>query len=329
MFDVSQFKTLQPQYEILENAITQYPNDHLPHREQIALEQLKNQISFFSSKETSPSLNFNPVDLDWINTITTLGNRSQEQDEGKTNYQAGTDFENIVKQSLEFLGFTIDYAYKGGAGGLDLFCSQPYPLIGECKAGKKIPNDTAVQLLNLGTLRLKDKNLIQQTTKLIIGPGRPTPQLIDAAKVHGMAIMNPMTLEKLIKLQAQYPGSVNLFELREYLAQPGQIDDKIDEYIETVIKGLELRSHIIQVVKNYLNNSQKTEARVSGIHGTYCSNPPQPLSERQLHEILIELSSPLAGYLGRQKGSYWHNDQFYFLRELTVNQSQGNEEGGK
>ncbi len=53
--------------------------------------------------------------LDWINDITTLGDRSIEQDEGKNNYQAGTDFENIVRKSLEFLGFTVDYFYKGGA----------------------------------------------------------------------------------------------------------------------------------------------------------------------------------------------------------------------
>ncbi|CAD5910367.1 DUF1802 family protein [Planktothrix agardhii] len=311
-----------PELEELENAIAQYPNDNLSQKEQIGLQQLKANIHYFLGWKTASSLNSNQVDLNWINTITTLGNRSKEQDEGKTNYQAGTDFENIVKQSLEFLGFTIDYAHKGGAGGLDLFCSQPYPLVGECKAGRKIPNPTVVQLLNLGTLRLKDENLFKQAAKLIIGPGELTPAVRDAAKVHGMAIINPMTLEKLVKLQAQYPGSVNLIELKNYL-QAGQIDDKIDEYIETVIKDLKLRSHIIKVVKDYLNNAQMTEATVSGIHGLYCSNPPQPLPQKQLHEILVELSSPLAGYLGRNRADDWRNDSFYYLRELIVDQSQG------
>lgn len=136
----------------------------------------------------------------WMTQISALGSRSKEEDEGKSNYQAGTDFEDIVRQSLEFLGFKVDYAHRGGAGGLDLFCSEPYPLVGECKSGKKIPNDTAVQLLNLGTLRLEDKKSFDESIKLIIGPGEATEQLNKAAKVHNMAIINPSTLEKLVQL---------------------------------------------------------------------------------------------------------------------------------
>ncbi|MCF3609551.1 DUF1802 family protein [Planktothrix agardhii 1033] len=318
-----------PGIEELENAIAQFQTNSLSQEEQLGLNLLQANIHQLLGWKTSKPANLtNDSSLNWINEIAAFGNRSKEQDEGKSNYQAGTDFENIVKQSLEFLGFTIDYAHKGGAGGLDLFCSQPYPLVGECKAGKKIPNNTTIQLFNLATLRLKDEKLLKDTTKLIIGPGEPTEQLNEEAKVHKMTIINPETLEKLVKLQAQYPGSVDLIELKKYFKKKkedqeewGQMDDKIDEYIETVIKDLKLRSHIIQVVKNYLNNAQMTEATVSGIHGLYCSNPPQPLSPKQLHEILIELSSPLAGYLGRNRADDWRNDSFYYLRELIVDQS--------
>jgi len=310
-----------PELEELETAIAQFQTNYSSQEEQLGLNLLKANIHQFLGWKTSKTANLtDDSSLNWINEIAALGNRSKELDEGKSNYQAGTDFENIVKQSLEFLGFTIDYAHKGGAGGLDLFCSQPYPLVGECKAGRKIPNDTAVQLLNLGTLRLNDEKLLKDTTKLIIGPGEPTQQLNKAAKVHGMAIINPETLEKLVKLQAQYPGSVDLIELKNYL-QKGQMDDNIDEYIKIVFNRLKLRSHIIQVVKKYLNNAQVSEATVSGIHGSYCANPPQPLSEWQLYEILIELSSPLAGYIGRKKAEDWRNDRFYFLRELIVDQT--------
>ncbi|WP_395649045.1 DUF1802 family protein [Planktothrix agardhii] len=302
-----------PELEELENAIAQYPNDHLSQKEQIGLQQLKANIHDFLGWKTASSLNLNQLDLEWINEIAVLGNRSKELDEGKSNYQAGTDFENIVKKSLEFLGFTIDYAHKGGAGGLDLFCSQPYPLVGECKAGRKIPNDTAVQLLNLGTLRLNDEKLLKDTIKLIIGPGEPTQQLNKAAKVHSMTIINPETLEKLVKLQAQYPGSVNLIELKKYL-QAGQIDAKIDEYIEIVVNRLKLRSHIIQLFKK-----SNQPINLDNVIGAYSfSNPPQPLEREQLKEILIELSSPLTGYLGRTA-----DDRFYYLRELIVDQSQG------
>ena len=256
---------------------------------------------FLGWSEKSPTTQSYP-DLGWISAIAVLGNRSKELDTEKSNYQAGTDFENVVRDSLEFLGFTIDYAHKGGAGGLDLFCSKPYPLVGECKAGKKIPNDTAVQLLNLGTLRLKDAEMLKKATKLIIGPGEPTRQLMDAAKVHGMAIMNPETLEKLVKLQNKYPNSVDLFKLKQYL-KPGQSDDEVAKYIEKIEQEIKLRSHLVQLVKDYLEKTKSQNVGFSELYGVYAySNPPQPLlSRKQLHEFTVELASPLTGYLGREK----------------------------
>ncbi|HEY9596719.1 MAG TPA: DUF1802 family protein, partial [Cyanophyceae cyanobacterium] len=102
------------------------------------IEMVLNDFEFSGTTVT----NLPSADLAWIRNIVHLGTRSKELDEGKSNYQAGTDFENIVRQSLEFLGFGIDESHKGGAGGLDLFCSRPYPLVGECKAGKRIPSGT-------------------------------------------------------------------------------------------------------------------------------------------------------------------------------------------
>ncbi|NEO10877.1 MULTISPECIES: DUF1802 family protein [unclassified Moorena] len=277
-------------------------------------EEIKKFIGWSSNKQLRSS---NP-DVAWINTIAALGNRSKELDKGKTNYQAGTDFEIIVRDSLKFLGFTIDHAHKGGAGGLDLFCSKPYPLVGECKAGKKIPNDTAVQLLNLGTLRLNNQELLNKTAKLIIGPGEPTKQLMDAAIVHGMAIINPETLEKLVKLQSQYPNSVDLIILKNYLI-PGQADQEVEKYINHVSEKLKLRSHIVHLVKKLIDNRDNHTVGVEMIDGAYnFSNPPQSLTHPELHEILIELSSPLTGYLGRIKGTDSKSDCFYFLRDLPM-----------
>ncbi len=95
------------------------------------------------------------TDLAWIKSIDELGNRSKEsEDDKKNNWQAGTDFENIVKRGLEFIGFKFDETHRGGAGGLDFFCSHPYPLTGECKCGKKIPSGTTEELIKLGGMRL-------------------------------------------------------------------------------------------------------------------------------------------------------------------------------
>jgi hypothetical protein len=301
---------LNPELEELQAMVSQI---NLP-----AAQQLNDQIKQFLGWKTNTYSIFSDPNLAWIKDIKALGERSKEQDTGKGNYQAGTDFENVVRDSLEFLGFTIDYSHKGGAGGLDLFCSKPYPLVGECKAGKKIPNPTAVQLLNLATLRLQDSALIKKSTKLIIGPGEPLKQLKDAALVHGMSIINPETLEKLVKLQAVYPNSIDLFKLKEYL-KPGQSDDEVQKYIEQVSSQIKLRSQIVQAVKQLGEPGSEhltVEIRVH-YNAVFAKDSNSKLDDIKVYNLLVELSSPLTGYLGRGKGKDG-SDHFYFLRDLSV-----------
>jgi uncharacterized protein (UPF0332 family) len=256
----------------------------------------------------------------WIQTISTLGDRSIELEEKKNTYQAGTDFENIAKQGLEFLGFTIDESHKGGAGGLDLFCSKPYPLIGECKAGKSIPSGTTEELIKLGGMRLETEQQFRDSTKLIIGAGNPTPDVITAAYKWKVSIIKAMTLQKLVELKAKYDGAINLFELKEYL-QAGQIDEEIGKYIQKVEKDIELRSRIVQIVKEEQDETQDvsvTEIR-STYNAKYVKFPEPKLIDSVVKDLLIELSSPLAGYLGRIKGNGGIGDRFYYLRDLPSN----------
>ncbi|QSJ19516.1 DUF1802 family protein [Nostoc sp. UHCC 0702] len=285
-----------------------------------AAKQLDDDIKIFLGWSSTKQIQqFNP-ELVWIKTIASLGNRSIEKEEKKNNYQAGTDFENITRQSLEFLGFKVEDAYKGGAGGLDLFCSKPYPLVCECKAGRLIPSGTVEELVKLGGMHLGADKFIK-SAKLIIGPGNPSKDTLKAAQQWKVSIINAMTLQKLVEFKAKYPGAINLVELQQYL-ESGQVDYKIDEYIDKTEKQIKLRSHIIQLVYNYLQNSGIKSAGVDALHGAYFgSNPPQPLKTEEMHAILIELSSPLTGYLGRDKGSDWRSDRFYFLRDLPISPS--------
>ncbi|RUR79151.1 hypothetical protein PCC6912_33250 [Chlorogloeopsis fritschii PCC 6912] len=282
-----------------------------------AAKQLEEDIKVFLGwSHKSLILKVDP-DLAWINEIGELGDRSIELEDKKSNYQAGTDFENITRRSLEFLGFKVEEAYKGGAGGLDLFCSQPYPLVCECKAGKLIPSRTVEELLKLGGMHLGKVQFLN-SAKLVIGPGHPSSDTLKASKEWEVSIINAMTLQKLVKLKAQYPGAINLFELKEYL-ESGQIDYRLDEYIQKTEKEIALRAYLVQLVKNYLESTGLEKAGVDALHGAYFgSKPPQPLKIEEMHEILIELSSPLTGYLGRIKGSDWKSDRFYFLRDLLI-----------
>ncbi|MCY6492555.1 hypothetical protein [Leptolyngbya sp. GGD] len=67
-----------------------------------------------------------------------------------------------------------------------------------------------------------------------------------------------------------------------------------------------MRAKIIQV----LQAKAPQQLSVGFIQGHYeASNPPRLLDEKQLRDIMIELSSPLTGFVGRKE-----SDRFYFLR---------------
>jgi hypothetical protein len=280
--------------------------------------QLDTEIKIFLGWSENSSTAKPDPDFDWITTIAALGDRSIELEEKKSNYQAGTDFENITRQSLEFLGFKIENAYKGGAGGLDLFCSKPYPLVGECKAGKLIPSRTAEELIKLGGMHLsRDKFL--ESTKLVIGPGNPSVDMLKAAQEWKVSIINAMTLQKLVELKAKYPGAVNLVELKPYLEMGRQIDDRINDYIQKVEREIRLRSQIIQAVKQLCSDSDfPTVVEIKVQYNATFAATDSKLTNESVKDLTIELSSPLTGYLGRIKGDNWQSDRFYFLRDLSL-----------
>ncbi|MBO1058677.1 MAG: DUF1802 domain-containing protein, partial [Dolichospermum sp. JUN01] len=303
--------SLNPELEELQSALSQIANNNP------VAQQLENEIKVFLGWSNAPTTNTIDSDLTWIKTIAALGDRTIEKDDSISNYQAGTNFEIVTRKSLNFLGFKVEEDHKGGAGGLDLYCSQPYSLVCECKAGKSIPHNTVEELDRIGKRHLQENYL--QAVRLIIGPGEPTKNLKESAQISKVSIIKAMTLQKLVELKAKYPGAINLIELKQYL-EPGQIDDKINEYIDKIEKEIKLRSHIIQVLKNYLQLSKNKRIGVEALHAVYVtSNPPQNLGDKELYDILIELSSPLTGYLGRIKEDYWKRDRFYYLRDLPIN----------
>jgi hypothetical protein len=302
---------LHPQLEELQSALISLATTNP------AAKQLEQDINVFLGWSSEQFVKQIDLDLAWINDIAKLGDRSIELEEKKSNYQAGTDFEIIVRRSLEFLGFKVEEDYKGGAGGLDLFCSQPYPLVCECKAGKSIPDRTVEELDRIGKRHLQENYMM--AVRLIIGPGQPTKQLKQSAQISKISIINAMTLQKLVELKAKYPGSVNLVQLKQYL-ETGQIDNKIDEYINQVEKQIALRSHIIKAVKELGESErghQTVEIRVQ-YNAVFAKEQTLKLEDEAAHDLLIELSSPLTGYLGRIQGRDWTSDRFYFLRDLPT-----------
>jgi hypothetical protein len=284
----------------------------IPQISSIDSQVINNELQEQFQNKHEPKDNF-----DWIKSISILGACSIEQDQGKSNYQAGTDFENIAKKGLEFLGFTVDYSHKGGSGGLDLFCSKPYPLTGECKAGKSIPNHTVEELIRLGGTHLGVEGFINLSAKLVVGAGNPTNPMLDAAHQWKVSIIKAITLQKLVELKFKYDGAINLFEFKKYL-QAGQIDDKIDEYIQKIEDDIKLRSYIVQTVKELQDADSEHPSPIEIRTHYNAKKQGSNLSLDSTKEMLIELSSPLAGYLGRVEENGKKCDRFYYLRDLPT-----------
>jgi hypothetical protein len=129
------------------------------------------------------------------------------------------------------------------------------------------------------------------------------------------------TLERLVELKAKHPKSINLVELKPQLEcsdSEDEADHFVNHYIDEVWQRIIVRSHLVQVLKNYL---QRPEIRKAGIRyagletimGLYFgSNPPQGLSPEQLQSIVVELSSPLKGCLAREDEA---SDRFHVLKD--------------
>jgi Domain of unknown function (DUF1802) len=280
-----------------------------------AAKQLQQNIQIFLGCNHA-QIQQSDSDLAWINRIAEVGNSSD-----------GFTFEKLVRRGLLKLGFKntnskhIDPEVTGGAGGLDFYCDFPFRLVGECKATKteKVPDGTAAQLIKLGLKHLPDE--FNSCVKLIVAAGELTKPAIQTCIGNKINVITPETLEKLVELQANYQNSINLIELKDCLQQKpfGLADDKVNAYIDRIRLGLKMRSHTIEIMKNYLTKTNYERAGVEALHAAYAtSHPPHMLDSQELHDILVELSSPLTGYLGRIKGEDWKRDRFYFLRDLSI-----------
>ncbi|BAY84944.1 hypothetical protein NIES267_44420 [Calothrix parasitica NIES-267] len=284
-----------------------------------AAKQFQDNIHLFLGWNNQKQKKDFDSDLVWINKIAEVGNSSD-----------GNEFEKLTRKSFIKLGFSCSNTNSnanlnpdklGGAGGLDFYCEYPYPVVGECKATKteKVPDGVAAQLIKLGYKHLQED--FNSCVKIILAGGELTQHALLTTQNNHMNVITPETLEKLVELQSNYQGCVNLLELKQCLQQEpfGLADDKVNSYISKIQQDIKLRSHLVELVKYYLQNSNLESTGVEALHGAYFgSQPPRQLNIKEMHEILIELSSSLTGYLGRTKGADWKSDKFYFLRDLTT-----------
>lgn len=301
-----------PELEVLQSTIAHYAQAHPESK------VFDNELKVFLGW-ADPQDSTTPADK--ITSIIDVGNSSD-----------GDLFEKLVRQGFVDLGFTntlnnikaaLNPNAAGGAGGIDIYCEKPFPMVGECKAsqGDRVPGGVAAQLITLGTNHLS-RDQFEASVKIIFAAGKLTPFDENAVNKHKMNVMRPDTLQRLVNLKSSHPGSIDLLELEPCLrSEPfgTESDKKVNDFIDQIEKRIEIRSHIVITLKKYLHDKSLTEIGFERFSGVLdASNPSQLLKDRELHDILIELSSPLTGYLGRIKCDTWRGDRFYFLRDLIV-----------
>jgi Restriction endonuclease len=304
-----------PQLEALQQQID------LASKPDLQIDSLNRDLRIFLEWEQPSRKHESFTDLNWIDRIEDVGNSSD-----------GNEFEKLVRRSFLQLGFTnslnnikasLDPDATGGAGGIDVCCDRPFSLVGECKASKheSVPNSVSAQLIHLGMTHL-GKETFDRSVKIIFAAGSLTSHAQQAAVQNQMNVMTPTTLQRLITLKANYPGSIDLRELEQCLKQEpfgADSDLKVNKYIDSIEQRIQNFVHIISTLKNYLESQTFQEVGIDKFHVVFdLSHPSQKYSEEELYHMMIELSSPLSGYLGRVKGHDWKGDRFYFLRDLII-----------
>jgi Domain of unknown function (DUF1802)/Restriction endonuclease len=312
-----------PQLEILQQQLVGVasPLENLVSNPALQIDSFDRDLRIFLEWEQPSPQPESFTDLNWIDRISAVGNSSD-----------GYEFEKLVRKSFLQLGFTnslnnikasLDPDATGGAGGIDIYCDQPFSLVGECKASKheSVPNSVSAQLIHLGIANL-DKETFDRSVKIIFAAGSLTSHAQQAAVQTKMNVMTPTTLQRLVTLKADYPGSIDLRELERCLNQEpfgADSDLKVNKYIDSIEQRIQNFIHIISTLKNYLESQTFQEVGIDKFHVVFdLSHPSQKYSEEELYHMMIELSSPLSGYLGRVKGHDWKGDRFYFLRDLMI-----------
>jgi len=257
-------------------------------------------------------------DLSWIEKIAQAGNK------GNTD-----EFENLVHKSLLKLGFS-NLVHDLGIQrdeGVDVYCQTPYEVIGKCKADgqSNVSNLVIKPLVIAGSTRLQPQQT-EPPLKVVFAAGPLTEQAQKSANGNKMNVIRPDTLQRLTELKARFPGSIDLLSLKRCLQHPpyGEAaDEKIAQFVEETFRQLKIRAAVIQAVKICLERTGQESVRRDPICATYASIASfglSALSVGEIHDILIELSSPVAGYLGRIQAESGR-ELFYFLRELRAEDS--------
>ena len=200
---------------------------------------------------------------DWVSKISEFGNSSD-----------GHTFEKLVRKGLMELGFSnshdrsaasLDPKATGGAGGLDFYANQPFPIVGECKASRnsKIGSDAATQIVRLGLQNLSADEYLG-CIKIVIAAGSLTAGAEQIARGHRINIIRPETVQRLVESKIDLEDDFDLFQLENYLKDEpfGEAaDQKIVDYLDWCLGQWQELEEYTRLVDQVVRTLQELSAQ--------------------------------------------------------------------
>ncbi len=278
--------------------------------------------------ESLPEIKENILDSsDWASKIAEIGNSSD-----------GHTFEKLVRKGLMALGFSnsqnnaamsLDPTATGGAGGLDFYADQPYPIVGECKATstETVRSNATAQLIVLGMRHLS--NAYQDCIKLVVAAGNITTHAHRIAEEHSINVIRPETLQALVELQLKYENySVDIHDLKFYLERPPfsiATDDQVKAFIQECEKEIGKREWYLQQRRQIMGTVQelsnqpihrsRTAFTAVEIRAHHNAKYEPCVTDEAMQDMLTELSSPLCGNLAR-RNLPGESERFSFVKDI-------------
>jgi hypothetical protein len=228
----------------------------------------------------------------------------------------GAAFEEATRQCFIALGFTLDPEFQGQPGEIDFAATAPYYVFGECQAsaGDNIGVAVVDKLTRHVRRYLKARSLSPTTEGCpVVVSELATAQLAQDAATEGVAILRPSQLAALLKLKREFPGAVHPYNIRTVLVTGGDISASVARFIDVTREEIEKRVGIIEVLKNDRFKPQAGGgSRDPGwIQARVEIELESHIAMAEIEDILLELTSPLVGCVGVEKGSDGRERYFY------------------
>lgn len=276
-----------------------------------------------------------PNSLDWIEMISEVGNSSN-----------GHDFEKLVRKGLISLGFSnslnqstasLDPEATGGAGGIDFYADQPYPIAGECKASAiDQVGRPARQLHNLGIQWLGLEGY-SRAVKLVIAGGDTTKYDEQFANSSETNVIRPETFQALLVLKTKYEQSFTLSSLKTTLSNPPfgkaaneklsaliqKWQDRFEENAAAALEHSQYRQQANQIVQTVKELSQQSIHQdregfsLTEVRSHYNAKYQLCLTDKDIKNALDGLTSPFAAGCLERRSSSDNQAAYAFIKDMT------------